>query len=218
MTKLAVHDVAKDVRIENLRRKTLLDSLTKLPGRAWLDHQITERIKTTERKIDEAIIAGESNPEESFFLLLMDFDNFKRYNDQANYNTGDEILKLMAMVPTRPGEEIARFGGDEFAQTLNSGITDEEATRVTERNAATIREKSREMLLKNKSAQDAGITQATISIALVKFRPGMTARDMIEIASNLIHEAKKTDEKDTTFVSMDGGETSFEITNEDSSK
>lgn len=51
-------------------------------------------------------------------LVLIDIDHFKRINDTAGHDTGDEVLREVAAViagALRPGAVAARIGGEEFA-------------------------------------------------------------------------------------------------------
>jgi diguanylate cyclase (GGDEF)-like protein len=51
-------------------------------------------------------------------LLLLDIDHFKRLNDKAGYEQGDELIKAVA-AKLRGTDEVFRFGGDEFAVVLH---------------------------------------------------------------------------------------------------
>ena len=55
-------------------------------------------------------------------LLLIDADFFKSYNDTYGHLRGDSCLKQIAEaaqdVVVRPGDFVARFGGEEFAVIL----------------------------------------------------------------------------------------------------
>ncbi len=53
--------------------------------------------------------------------LLMDIDHFKKINDTYGHMAGDEVLRKMGSLLKackRDGEELARFGGEEFVMCL----------------------------------------------------------------------------------------------------
>lgn len=83
------------------------DSLTDLPNRLYLQHQLDQ------------LIAGPAPP--AFTLLLFDLDNFKQINDTLGHDAGDALLRAFAerlQRSIRGGDFIARLGGDEFAVIL----------------------------------------------------------------------------------------------------
>ena len=77
----------------------------------------------------EAQIATETG--QPLAVAVMDLDNFKFFNDGYGHAVGDDVLRSIAYTlesACRPGDILARFGGDEFA-LLMPGLGAEDAVR-----------------------------------------------------------------------------------------
>lgn len=73
-------------------------------------------------------------------LAILDIDHFKQINDRHGHAAGDQVLREFAMIALkslRPGDRMARIGGEEFAILLPD-TTIEQAQRVGERLAEAI--------------------------------------------------------------------------------
>ncbi|GAC1603396.1 MAG: hypothetical protein NVS3B21_31970 [Acidimicrobiales bacterium] len=107
----AVDDMAKrlgDSRDE-LSRLAHTDALTGLPNRLHLYEFLESRMSDP-----EAVAVG---------VLVLDLDRFKEVNDTFGHHYGDELLQLVGPRLTaalRPGDFVARAGGDEFTVVMTA--------------------------------------------------------------------------------------------------
>jgi len=110
---------------EKLRYDALHDSLTKLPNRM----AFMERLK-------DAITHARENPLAKFAVLFLDLDRFKVVNDSLGHVSGDKLLIHVAerlKECIRPGDFVARFGGDEFTILLSRARDRDDVVHVAER-------------------------------------------------------------------------------------
>lgn len=87
------------------------------------------------RRYFNELIASEANRLKrspvALSLLMLDIDNFKKYNDTQGHQAGDVLLKDAAKVfknSVRPQDVICRYGGEEFIIILAQ--TDKTASKI----------------------------------------------------------------------------------------
>jgi diguanylate cyclase (GGDEF)-like protein/PAS domain S-box-containing protein len=109
---------------ERLTRQVYTDALTGLPNRARF-------VEILGGALVEARRGGAG-----FAVLFVDLDGFKVVNDSLGHGAGDGLLAAAARriaACLRPGDTIARFGGDEFVILLERVDTALEVVRAAER-------------------------------------------------------------------------------------
>ncbi len=110
-------------RAESLEKVALLDGLTRINNRRAYDLQIRECLRRYHR-------GGET-----FSLILMDIDHFKRINDDYGHKAGDKCLQEVAQIiksSLRKSDFLARYGGEELIAVLY-GSNSADALNVAEK-------------------------------------------------------------------------------------
>jgi len=117
-------------------------------------------------------------------VVMIDLDKFKSVNDRFGHAAGDNVLIVFAetaMQTLRPGDCVARFGGEEFAAVLPNTDT-EQAVAVTER-----LRKAFEVAGMYVDGQKVG---ATLSAGVATSFPGSTLENLIRDADDALYAAK----------------------------
>ncbi len=96
---------------QTLRRRATTDDLTGLVNRAAL-HELLEGSLTASSSTGEVVS-----------VALLDLDEFKIINDTMGHETGDELLRALAIrlrKSLRAEDVLARLGGDEFVVLMTT--------------------------------------------------------------------------------------------------
>jgi diguanylate cyclase (GGDEF)-like protein/PAS domain S-box-containing protein len=108
---------------ERLAHQALHDPLTELPNRAlFLDRLALALARLRRRRSSMAV-------------LFADVDRFKVVNDSLGHDAGDRLLVALSRRlrdVLRPGDTLARFGGDEFA-VLCEDVPEADVIGIAER-------------------------------------------------------------------------------------
>jgi len=155
----------------------ITDALTGLANRRQFDLCITNEWRRGLR---------DRNP---LAMLLIDVDLFKSYNDTYGHVRGDSCLKQIAEaaldVVARPGDLVARFGGEEFAVILpNTGC--EGALQVANDICDGVRRRNLEH-----STNPLGVLTISVGCASMVPSLGQQAINLIELADEALYTAKR---------------------------
>jgi diguanylate cyclase (GGDEF)-like protein/PAS domain S-box-containing protein len=155
----------------------ITDALTGLANRRRFDQYLTTEWRRGMR---------ERSP---LSLVLIDADQFKSYNDTYGHLRGDNCLKQIAEaiqdVVSRPGDLVARFGGEEFAVVLPN--TDAPgALHVAQEICAVMR--NREL---PHSSNPVGVVTISAGCATLVPQLGQHAPSLIDCADQALYGAKR---------------------------
>ena len=126
----------------------------------------------------------------SIALLLLNIDRFESYNEVYGHLRGDVCLKRIAGAIGaslhRPGDVLARYGGDEFVVLLPN--TDHEgALKVAEQ----IREKIAGLAIRHASSEVGDVVSLSIGLAITKPVATTDPPALIAAAEEALAEARK---------------------------
>jgi diguanylate cyclase (GGDEF)-like protein/PAS domain S-box-containing protein len=112
---------------ERLAHQSMHDPLTGLPNRLLFLDRLSLALARCRRMHREVAV------------LFIDLDRFKNVNDSVGHDAGDELLVSVARrleSVLRPGDTVARFGGDEFTilcDDLTTATSRDRAIEIAER-------------------------------------------------------------------------------------
>ena len=162
--------------LDDVRRESMLDPLTKIANRKSFDEGLADAIADAEQT---------GTP---LCLLLVDIDHFKNFNDTYGHQTGDQVLRLVAMTlksNIKGKDLVARYGGEEFVAVLP--FTDMGGGMIVAENIRkAIQAKE---LLKRSTNEKLGRITASFGVAM--FQQGENAMSFIERADQCLYAAKR---------------------------
>jgi diguanylate cyclase (GGDEF)-like protein/PAS domain S-box-containing protein len=153
------------------------DMLTGLANRSlFVDH------------LELALAHAARHREERVAVLLCDLDRFKLVNDTLGHAAGDGLLREVAQrlrEAVRPGDTVARFGGDEFAVLCPELTDDDQAGHVAERVVTAAAGPYR---LEGSAAEL--LVGTSVGVALSR-DPSRSAEQLVREADTALYEAKR---------------------------
>lgn len=159
-------------RIEELQKLALLDPLTSLGNRRYVEINLRAKIDEMHRY------------HMPFGVLFLDIDKFKNINDTYGHETGDRVLGMIGRTLSsnlRPSDILGRWGGEEFVVIVSNVDTD---------GLRDIANRCRFLVERSSISQGDGQIHVTISIGGVLCEPEDTPKTLINKADQLMYESK----------------------------
>ncbi len=161
--------------IERLGKLANRDPLTGLANRRYFSNYF------------DSVFAREPAYQETFSVILLDVDFFKKYNDHYGHQMGDECLIRLAEsfenCVRRSQDLVARYGGEEFLILLPKSDRDE-AIAVAERIKAHVA-----ALMIPHERSDVG-PWVTVSQGIAQWRTGIGREQLVEMADKALYKTK----------------------------
>jgi diguanylate cyclase len=161
--------------LETVRHESLTDPLTTLANRKFFDQALDQAMANAVAK------------RVPLSLMMTDIDHFKSFNDSYGHQTGDQVLRLVAMSlknNVKGQDTAARYGGEEFGVVLPNTVL-RSATTVADHIRRAVMTKQ---LIKRSTQEQLG--RITISIGVASLREGDTAQSLIGRADACLYAAK----------------------------
>ncbi len=154
--------------------EALRDGLTQLPN-----------LKLFKNRLEQSIEKYRRDASPLFAVCFLDLDRFKNLNDSRGHKVGDKLLVALSQRLSkllRPGDTVARMGGDEFTFLLNNLNNVDEALNIARRILSSFDKPFR---LEN----DEIYTDASIGVCLMTEQYN-NAEDMVRDADIAMYRAK----------------------------
>jgi diguanylate cyclase (GGDEF)-like protein/PAS domain S-box-containing protein len=166
------NQAANALRVKELEKLALLDNLTQLANRNYVEREIQNRFEENKRF------------NVPFGILFIDIDHFKKFNDTYGHDVGDDVLKFVAntfVANARPFDLYGRWGGEEFIGIIRN-IKGKDLESLGNR-LRTLTEKSY-IIHENKKLC------VTISIGATVVNENDTIDSLIKRADTLLYKSK----------------------------
>ena len=168
-----------NAQAEELKRLSFEDALTGVKNRRFFDEQLRSAWAMLQRT------------NQPLSLLILDVDDFNRYNDHYGHPQGDVALHAVAQVVTdvlrRAVDTVARYGGEEFAAIL-PGTTAEDAQELAER----VRTEVMALGLPHETSKVANVVTVTIGVASSGVRSELEAEELLRLADEALYTGKQS--------------------------
>lgn len=173
--------ITTEKKINELKRLAMLDPLTNLANRRYIDSYLQKRIE--ENKTSQLALG----------VIFYDIDYFKTINDTYGHDVGDRVIQMVAntlKMSERSLDVVGRWGGEELIEIIPNA-TNEYLQLIAERNR---------ILIENSDlALESELIKVTVSVGATLIGDEDTIESMIKRADRLMYESKGKGRNCSTF-------------------
>lgn len=177
---------------ENLKELLVLDSLTGLYNKRYLEKQLFKEWSRALR--DKQLVT----------VLLVDIDHFKLYNDNYGHIQGDKCLQQVSQVLRdvfqRENDFVARFGGEEFCVVLN-----DTSAESPEKLIESVHQALTKQNIEHKYSPTADYITISIGVASLLPDHSLIPENLLDLADKALYEAKKFGRNKTVYSKKGAG-------------
>ncbi len=162
-----------ETKIKELEKIAFFDKLSKLPNREHIESEL------------DLIFQEFKRYGQSFGVLFLDIDHFKRFNDTYGHDAGDLILKTVARTlrsSSRPFDIFGRWGGEEFVGIIKN-VDRQELKKIGNR--------YRKLIEKSSITIENNRISITVSIGASLVKNDDSKNSIIKRADQLMYECKQ---------------------------
>ncbi len=164
---------ANSLRVKELEKLALLDPLTQLANRSYMEKMIQIRLQEKKRlKVP-------------FGVFFIDIDFFKNINDTYGHDVGDRVLKYIARtfaVHSRPFDVYGRWGGEEFVGIIRN---------ITVDDLEVFGNRLRMLIERSYISSEQKKLHVTVSIGATMVKDEDNVETLVKRADMLMYESKK---------------------------
>jgi diguanylate cyclase (GGDEF)-like protein/PAS domain S-box-containing protein len=171
-------DITKQKKLEkHLQEASLMDGLTKIHNRRYFDETLIREWRRCART---------SQP---LTLIMLDIDDFKKYNDTYGHLQGDASIILVAQTVQetlkRPADVACRYGGEEFAVILPE-THQEGGMKIAEK----IRSAIERLEIPHATSSVSTVLTCSLGVATIIPIPSIDFKELIGMADKALYVSK----------------------------
>lgn len=162
---------------EELARQATHDKLTGMVNR----HFLVEQLEEIYAKHDMA----------SYWIAILDIDNFKGINDKYGHLCGDFVLRTMAeLIKQVCGDRtVCRWGGEEFVIVGSDSELDDKGRQPESVLLENVR---RNVAIKDFVYDEKTTINFTVTIGVARYQEGQTVDEWVNVADARLYKGKQT--------------------------